>query len=115
MKNEYVQSGRKRSKRSSFFNSWEKYTEAENDEYCRLNNRMVNSEPKNVIIIDLDEYEELQLKQEIKSKQRASKGTIYTIMWLQGPTKRSLNGPTNFLFFFQIMIVRMTHKIRPWI
>lgn len=73
VKDEYDPVGH-RKRRSSFFNSWEKYTEAENDEYCRLNNRTITSEPKNVMIIDLDEYEEELVKQQVKSKQRAKQG-----------------------------------------
>jgi len=58
-------------KRASFFGSWEKYTEAENDEYCRLNNRAVSSDTKTIEIIDLDEYEKEQMKQQVRTKQRA--------------------------------------------
>ena len=61
-------------KRASFFGSWEKYTEAENDEYCRLNNRAVSTDTKTVEIIDLDEYEKEQMKQQVRTKQRAKHG-----------------------------------------
>ena len=61
-------------KRASFFGSWEKYTEAENDEYCRLNNRAVSSDTKTIEIIDLDEYEKEQMKQQVRTKQRAKHG-----------------------------------------
>jgi len=63
---------RKRSRNSaSFFTTWEKYTAAENRDYCRLNNKIQSPEPKNVLVIDLDEYEKELDQQNAKSMQRA--------------------------------------------